>query len=333
MKARIIAYGLGVVVSVIYGLTCQGIARGGEDISKTWGDIGIVMSFGFVFIFPVCLGAITVYFASEDVRNSILFQIFMPWVTSIISLLITMLVGLEGTICMILALPIYFVMSSFGGLITGAVIKMTENKKGIQMLSFSFLLISPFISGVSEHYYPLPTEIRTVRTEIPIEANPELIWSQIARIPKITEHQDGFFYRMGFPKALEATLSHEGVGGVREAKFEKDLMFLETITVWEPPKVLRFTIKSEPENTPLTTLDPHVVVGGKYFDTLVGEYEIEPISEGKSILHLYSQYRVSTRFNFYTIIWSDFLMSDIQNNILRVLKQRCENLAKNKSQG
>jgi hypothetical protein len=138
---------------------------------------------------------------------------------------------------------------------------------------------------------------------------------------------------MGFPKPVEATLSFEGLGGVREAKFEKDLMFLETITAWEPPQRLRFTIRSQPEKTPLTTLDPHVVVGGTYFDTLVGEYEIEQVSKDKAILHLFSQYRVSTRFNFYTTIWSDFLMRDIQNNILRVLKERCENLAKNKSQG
>ena len=202
----------------------------------------------------------------------------------------------------------------------------------MQLLSFSFLLISPFISGISESYISLPSEIRTVQTQIKISAKPEEIWSQIARIPKITEEQNGFFYFMGFPKPVEATLSHEGVGGVREAIFEKGLMFLETITIWEENRKLRFTIKSQPEFTPLTTLDPHVVVGGDYFDTLSGEYEIEKINEKESILHLQSQFRVSTRFNFYANLWADYLMADIQNNILRVLKTRTENLVKKDSQ-
>lgn len=333
MNSRLLAYGLGVIISLVYGFSCQGLARQGENINETWREIGILMSFGFVFIFPICLGSITVYFAEKELRKSYAFQIFMPWVTSMVSLLLSMIAGWEGTICLVLAAPIYLFMSTLGGLLTGMVLRFTVDKSRLQLVSFSFLLITPFLSGVTESYFPIPTEIRTINTQIPIQADAELIWSQIARIPKITEPQDGFFYRMGFPKPVEATLSFEGLGGVREAKFEKDLMFLETITAWEPPQRLRFTIRSQPEKTPLTTLDPHVVVGGTYFDTLVGEYEIEQVSKDKAILHLFSQYRVSTRFNFYTTIWSDFLMRDIQNNILRVLKERCENLAKNKSQG
>lgn len=129
---------------------------------------------------------------------------------------------------------------------------------------------------------------------------------------------------MGFPKPVEATLSHDGVGGIREAKFERGLMFLETITVWEENKRLIFTIKSDPEKTPLTTLDPHVVVGGDYFDTLLGKYEIEILDNNTIRLHLESKFRISTRFNFYAHLWSDFLMRDIQENILRVIKERCE---------
>ncbi|MCB1176784.1 MAG: hypothetical protein KDK36_04300 [Leptospiraceae bacterium] len=289
------------------------------------------MSFGFIFIFPICLGAITVYFSGEEQRKSIMFQIFMPALVSTLSLFISMIAGWEGTICLIMALPIYWVLSIAGGLITGFVLARLKNKN-MQLLSFSFLLISPFISGISESYISLPSEIRTVQTQIKISAKPEEIWSQIARIPKITEEQNGFFYFMGFPKPVEATLSHEGVGGVREAIFEKGLMFLETITIWEENRKLRFTIKSQPEFTPLTTLDPHVVVGGDYFDTLSGEYEIEKINEKESILHLQSQFRVSTRFNFYANLWADYLMADIQNNILRVLKTRTENLVKKDSQ-
>jgi hypothetical protein len=124
---------------------------------------------------------------------------------------------------------------------------------------------------------------------------------------------------------------HGGVGGIREAKFEKGLMFLETITDWEKEQKLTFKIRSEPANTPLTTLDSHVVVGGRYFDTLIGQYEIEKLSNQQVRLHLFSRYRLSTRFNFYAEVWSDFLMRDIQENILKVIRLRAENLAYNRA--
>jgi hypothetical protein len=322
----LVAYLLGAIISLGYGFSCQAMIR-----TESMKEFGMVMSFGFVFLFPFCLGAATVYFAGESQRKSILFQILMPAFVSTISLFLSMIAGMEGTICLVLALPIYWVLSILGGLTTGFVLGRMNNKN-LQMISFGFLLFTPFLSGTMERYIPLPQEKRIVDTQIRIQASAPVIWSQIARIPKITEEQNGFFYFMGFPRPVEATLSHEGVGGVREAIFEKGLEFLETITVWEENKVLQFSIKSQPEKTPLTTLDSHVVVGGEYFDTLTGKYEIEPISENESILHLQSRYRISTRFNFYASYWADFLMSDIQNNILRVLKSRAENIAKKNSQ-
>jgi hypothetical protein len=41
-------------------------------------------------------------------------------------------------------------------------------------------------------------------------------------------------------------------------------------------------------------------------------------------LHLTSRHRISTHFNAYRSLWSDYLMSEIQANLLRVLKGRIE---------
>jgi hypothetical protein len=91
---------------------------------------------------------------------------------------------------------------------------------------------------------------------------------------------------------------------------------------------LSFSIKSDPSSVPLTTLDEHVMVGGRYFDVLRGTYEIVELSETSSLLKLSSEVKISTRFNFYAGFWAKFLMSDIQNTILDVIKLRAE-MAKN----
>ncbi|MDX1961382.1 MAG: hypothetical protein SFU98_22625 [Leptospiraceae bacterium] len=320
-KAKLLTYGIGTLFSVLYGLACQYSIRNKENAA---GDFIAVMSVGFIFIFPFALGFSSVFFATDEEKKSIAYKVLAPMISSILSLFISMLVGWEGTICLIMALPIYVVLAIVGGFIAGLLSNITS-KSEIRMISLAFVLLSPFIVTESENYFELPSEVRTVNTQIEMNASAETVWKKIIRIPEIKETQTGFFYKMGFPKPVEATLDKEGVGGVRIAKFEKGLLFVETITRWEDKKLLTFKIKSDPSSTPLTTLDPHVVVGGRYFDTLLGEYEIETISDKKVILHLFSKYRLSTRFNFYAAWWGDYLMEDIQNNILNVLKERAEN--------
>jgi uncharacterized protein YajQ (UPF0234 family) len=66
------------------------------------------------------------------------------------------------------------------------------------------------------------------------------------------------------------------------------------------------------------------MVGGKYFDVLEGRYELESIGKNQVTLHLTSQFRLSTNFNFYSGLWSKLIMRDIQKNILEIIKERCE---------
>ena len=65
-------------------------------------------------------------------------------------------------------------------------------------------------------------------------------------------------------------------------------------------------------------------VGGEFFDVLDGRYDLEPLDGGRIRLHLSSRHRVSTRFNFYARLWTDFILADTQRHILGVLKRRCE---------
>jgi hypothetical protein len=76
----------------------------------------------------------------------------------------------------------------------------------------------------------------------------------------------------------------------------------------------------------MRTLDQHVTVGGEFFDVLQGAYRIDPIgpTDAGVTLHLESRHRVSTRFNPYARLWTDFLMADIQESILEVVRARAE---------
>jgi hypothetical protein len=138
------------------------------------------------------------------------------------------------------------------------------------------------------------------------------------------EQHPALFTRLGFPRPLSATISRPGVGAIRHARFEGGVLFLETVTDWVPERLLRFTIAAQTDSIPPSTLDRHVTIGGPYFDVLSGRYNIQRDSSGGVTLHLTSELRVSTHFNFYAAIWADAIMQSIQLNILEVIRARAE---------
>jgi hypothetical protein len=152
------------------------------------------------------------------------------------------------------------------------------------------------------------------------------VWQNIERVRTIEPNElpKSWNRIIGFPQPLEATLNHDGLGGVRHATFAGGVLFLETIDIWEPQRRLGFSIHADSDQIPTTTLDEHVKVGGPYFDVLHGEYVLEPQVGGMVRLRLTSRHRVSTDFNWYARLWTDAVMHDVQHSILYVLRNRCE---------
>lgn len=276
------------------------------------------LSLAFMVLLPVAVGWLTVLplHAPSWPR-----RIFLPWVTCVLMAAVAALVGWEGSICVVLALPLMLMASSIGG-IAGAA---AGNRRGLT----AGVLLLPLVVSPIEGRIPNPVTHRSVRTEIEIHAAPEVVWSHIATIPVIRgeEFHPRFIHRIGFPLPLDATLQGAGVGAVRRANFAGGVRFTETVTEWAPPRALAFDIAANTADIPAVTLDQHVTVGGIYFDMLAGRYEIEPRGPDRVILHLSSRYRLSTHLNFYTGPWSDYILRSIQESILEVIRARCERAA------
>jgi hypothetical protein len=129
---------------------------------------------------------------------------------------------------------------------------------------------------------------------------------------------------LGFPRPIRADLNYRGVGATRQAIFSKGLVFEEKVTDYHEGQSMHFSIKADPYSIPSTTMDKHVVIGGAYFDVLDGTYEMEQLDAHTFRLHLYSHFILHTDFNFYAGWWAHLIMRDIQNNILQVIRDRCE---------
>ncbi|HEX5000993.1 MAG TPA: hypothetical protein VFW78_00720 [Bacteroidia bacterium] len=289
-----------------------------------WNEVFNMMSTTFLFLLPSIVGALTVYFSRIENVKSIIYRCCAPWIPIFAFFFITLIFNIEGWPCLLMILPVFLFAATVGGLIGGYLkLRQKESKMYISVLTLLPLFVSPI-----ENYIGASTTPYTAHTFIDINAPAERIWDNVTRVTEISKEQDkGWLTRLlNFPRPVKAELNYEGIGAYREAIFTNGLVFHETVTEYIDNKRMSFTIKALPHEIPLTTMDEHLVVGGRYFDVLNGTYELEKLSENNYRLHLWSNFKLTTTFNFYASWWADAIMRDIQNNILQIEKKRAEEI-------
>ncbi len=312
---------------IAYGLASRAIFAL-EDFSHdspllpTYG----LMTISFMFIVPFVVGLITAY-RNDTVTSSLkIVGLIMPFFAIVGLIGISVIFGWEGIICALMAFPVFLFMALLGSFIGVRIFK--RNKSNLYVTGFALL---PFLFAPIENQLQLGDKVFSEHTTIEINANAENVWNNITRVRYISEKENGnsLFRLLGFPRPIKAELDTVAVGGIRKAIFARGLFFTETVTQMEPLKVLAFSIDADPGSIPPKALDEHVMVGGKFFDVLEGKYKIEEIQENRVRLHLTSEFRLSTNFNFYSGLWSKLIMRDIQENILEIIKHRSETDEKN----
>lgn len=308
----------GIVLGAVYGIFFR------LEAHFAWGgsNSAMVMTIAFLFLGPIVIGILTIRRAEAIGPVSVWKWIFLPWISVGLMLAAMCVLLLEGAICVLMAAPVALVCASIGGVIAGLWGRLRKPSSR----TLTCIAALPFLLAPAEAHLIAPPSTRTVASEILIHAPAAIVWQKIERVPAISpsELTSTWPQRIGFPRPIEATLSYEGVGGIRHASFERGLMFVETVTAWKPEHRLAFGIRADSAHIPTATLDEHVTIGGRYFDVLDGEYRLETLPSGDTLLHLTSHQRLSTDFNAYAGLWTDAIMQNLQTSILQVIQHRCE---------
>jgi hypothetical protein len=309
VDARAVSVG----IAVVYGILAR-IAFGlpGSYLMGT-------LSWGFITLAPLAIGALSVYFSPPDKRYEWGNAIKAPMISSLAFLVVALIMAFELFICILMAAPFFFGVSVVGGYVMCVVLRRSNRNYSLLIV----LLILPYIVSPMERYFPPPDSIRTVETQTLINASAETVWQNIIRVAEITpqEQHFDFFHLAGIPRPVEATLMTEGVGGIRHGYFDNGLIFVETITDWQPLETISFDIHVRGRaNVPA----PFSEIGGRMFEILDATYVLEPVGDHQVLLHLSSSHRLTTNFNSYGGLWTDWMLRDFQDYVLSIVKARCE---------
>ncbi len=280
------------------------------------------VSVSYIFILPLIMGAIPVFFSTKEQLQSYRTYLLMPWGITLTFFILCYAFHFEGMICLIIIVTPFLLLGSLGAFIA-RMAKLQDNENQTPLYSS---LILPFLFLIFEKNLITENQFYTVKTAIEIDANSETVWQNIKNVKDIKSNEIPlhFVHLIGIPKPLNGELDKEKVGGIRQITWEKGIKFQEIITSWESLKGFSYKIKVDPQSIPPTTLDEHVMIGGRYFDVVKGSYLIEKIAKNKQLITLNCTYRITTNLNFYGKFWADFILNDFNEMILEVIKKRCE---------
>lgn len=312
-----------ILFGALYGILARLLFGGHHNNPFTHGLS--VMTASFALLAPFAIGAITVYMAERQMRRSFTFYIFGPWLAITLFLVGTAIALLEGSICIMMAAPLFLLQASIGGLLMGLCCRMMNRPDR----TLQTIAVLPLLLALAEGHVGLPNDIRQVKQSIRIDAPPSVVWQHINFPLDIqpAEMKGGIAYLIGVPYPIEARTLDGRVGGMRQLKWQRGVSFDEKITEWEPQRKVAWTYHFGPDSFPPGSMDEHVVVGGKYFDLVDTSYTLTPLGQGTQ-LDVLVNYRVSTNFNWYSGTLAQGLIDNTASTILHFYKVRSEKTVK-----
>jgi|TARA_B110000261_G_C13047225_1_gene342746 hypothetical protein len=311
-KSRLITLAIGLLAGVAYAFVVMLlITAAHKNVSIT-----------YIFSLPIILGAIPVLLSTKEQLKSYKSYLLMPWGITLTFFFLCYIMRFDGMICLVVIVAPFLVLGTLGAFVY-RLFKLKAKGKGTSL--YASLLI-PLIVFIMEENIQPTNEFHTVVNRIEVESDRNNVWKNIKNIEFIKgeEIEPHFIHLIGIPKPLNGSLDKESVGGIRTIVWEKGIKFEEKITTWNEGYGFSYNINVDSNSIPPTTLDEHVMIGGKYFDVVSGSYRIVPQETNRCLVELSCTYRVTTNFNFYGKVWADYIISDFNTMILEVVRNRSE---------
>ena len=163
-----------------------------------------------------------------------------------------------------------------------------------------------------------------MKTAIEIDAPPTAVWRKVVAFSELPDPEDWLF-RLGLAYPIRATIRGEGVGAERHCVFSTG-SFVEPIEVWDEPRLLEFSVTSNPPLMEEWT--PYRAVHPSHRDNFLvsngGQFLLSPRPGGRTRLEGTTWYRHGMWPATYWQLWSDEIIHRIHRRVLRHSKSGAE---------
>lgn len=281
-----------------------------------FGDYGWTI---FVFA-PLLIGLLPSYFSGKLFALKKRESYVLSFQTLLFACFGLLVFALEGIICVIMALPIFMLLTWFGAYL-GYFLNL-KNKTNPKNIIAALVLSS--LAFMSFDYINEAENLIAVETSVEVNAPIDAVWKNVVTFNHIPEPSE-LIFKTGIAYPQNATISGTGVGAIRYCNFTTG-SFVEPITTWDQPNLLQFDVSKQPipmnEWNPFWEIHPPHLDG--YFKSQKGQFALKKISDTKTQLIGTTFYKVDIHPEFYWKIWSDFIIHRIHERVLNHIKTESE---------
>lgn len=282
------------------------------------------VSVGFLLITPVCLGAIASLLSDMPGNRSMLYHTLkLPLLLAAIVSAFGLLILREGMICVVMLLPLWLPAISLGGYLVKRLHRRFHAKYSVHTTFLTGLAALATLAGPA----PFSAEqVYRVESSLIIAASPENIWPHLESLTGLSPEEGRWNITQDLlqvPRPVSARLEGQGIGAIRYAEWDSGITFEEHITEYVPNREMRWHFVF-PDPTLHHHVDRHIDPNGDHLNVRSGGYTLEPLSEGRTRLHLHTEITLNTQLNAYPALWANFMLGDIQKNILTLIRDRAE---------
>lgn len=275
---------------------------------------------------PFALGLIFSLIYGWGARRPLGRTIAWQTVPYLLSGIVLLAFRVEGMICMIMALPLALPLGAAGcccGWLLLAPARM--KKRDVNRLLPVLIGIIPALMGAEamrDHTPPL-YEVTSV---VEIGASPETVWREVIAFSELPA-PTSWIFKTGLAYPLRAEIEGEGVGAIRRCIFSTGA-FVEPIEVWDPPRLLEFSVLSQPppmkEWSPWRDISPPHLHG--FFMSERGRFLLTPLPGGSTRLEGTTWYRHDIAPAAYWRLWSDRIIHRIHMRVLEHIRRMAESV-------
>lgn len=309
-------WGAGIAAAAMTALVAAGVVWVGTHLLKSYG-------WALFAGLPFCMGFITALILSfreesrwsDDLCGAVLGCVFVGG--------ILLAVALEGIICILMAAPLAILLAMLGAVFGRAVGLSAGRTRTRGQLLCVPLFVLPVLLGGEKRMAP-QADLIAVRTAVQIDAPAEAVWHNVVTFSELPEPTE-FLFKLGIAFPIRAEIDGQGVGAVRLCHFSTG-PFVEPITVWEEPRLLRFKVTSNPEPmqewTPFHEVHPPHLRG--FMESEQGQFLLTRTEAGGTLLEGTTWYRHGLWPTRYWRVWSDFIIHTIHRRVLNHIKELSE---------
>jgi len=265
---------------------------------------------------PVALGALAAWVVKAKTAAK---AVVAGMAANLIASLGFLAFGLEGAVCIAMALPLALPLGALGGWLV-----YSANHKRILAGGTAMLALLPLGVGTLGFDRMAKPDIFEVQSSIEIAAPPERVWKNVitfSELPPPTE----WYFKTGIAYPMRARIVGAGPGAIRYCEFSTG-PFVEPIQVWDEPHLLRFSVTENPaplnEWSPYSKIMPRHLHG--YLVSKQGQFLLTPLANGHTLLEGTTWYQHGLWPETYWTLWSQAIIHRIHMRVLNHIKDLSE---------